>query len=247
MGIVIAACGLVVLAVAIALWWRWLQKRQVRWRGQLADSIPINSKYWRSVKAQSGDLLYVAIGDSAAQGIGASRPDRSYVGVLADHVRARLGVAGDQRMLRVANLGISVATVKLAIHSELPLLAGLEPDLLTVCIGANDIANWNEQHFERDIRTLFDALPDHAIIADLPSFYFLPGEKKVVIANRIVRNEAAARGLTVVPLHALTERQGLWGMTRQFAGDLFHPNDRGYRVWADAFAPAVDERLARLG
>lgn len=247
MGILFPAGGLVVLAGAIALWWRWLRGRQARWRTELAGSIPINSKFWRTAAAQTGDLLYVAIGDSAAQGIGASRPDHSYVGVLAKYLRARLTAADDPRTLRVVNLAISGATVKLAVHSELPQLAGLAPDLLTVCIGANDMANWDERRFERDIRTLFEALPEPAIVADLPSFYVLPAEKNVLVANRILRAEAAARGLTVVPLHALTRRQGLWGMTTQFAGDLFHPNDRGYRIWAAAFRPAVDERLAQLG
>jgi acyl-CoA thioesterase-1 len=33
---------------------------------------------------------------------------------------------------------------------------------------------------------------------------------------------------------------------RQFSGDLFHPNDRGYEVWADTFLPAVDARLHTL-
>jgi acyl-CoA thioesterase-1 len=32
----------------------------------------------------------------------------------------------------------------------------------------------------------------------------------------------------------------------QFAGDLFHPNDRGYKVWADAFWPAVSRRAASI-
>jgi lysophospholipase L1-like esterase len=240
-GILVAVAAVALLAVAVALWWRWLMRRQLLWRARLADNIPVNSKYWRERKKEQGELLYVAIGDSAAQGIGASRPDHSYVGLLARHMRGRT-----ERMLRVANLGISGATVKLAIDSELPLLAALEPDVLTVCIGANDIAAWDEGRFGRGIRTLFDALPSHAIVADLPSFYFLPGEKKVLVANRIIREEAAARGLTVVPLYALTKRQGLRGVATQFAGDLFHPNDRGYRVWARAFEAAVDERLAQL-
>ena len=57
----------------------------------------------------TGVLRYVAIGDSAAQGIGASRPDRSYVGVLADDIHAATG-----RSVRVINLSISGATVDVA-------------------------------------------------------------------------------------------------------------------------------------
>lgn len=245
--VIVLVVVLAVLGIAAALWWRWLIRRQATWRARLADSIPVNSKYWREVKKQPGELLYVAIGDSAAQGIGASRPDHSYVGVLARHIRTRLEASGDGRMLRVANLGISGATVPMAVELELPQLRRLEPDVVTVCIGANDIAAWDEVRFGRDIHALFGALPTHAIVADLPSFYFLPSEKKVLAANRILRAEAAARGLTVVPLHALTKRQGMWGVATQFAGDLFHPNDRGYRVWAKAFEAAVDERLAVVG
>ncbi|CAN5246361.1 hypothetical protein BH09ACT5_BH09ACT5_07000 [soil metagenome] len=228
--------GIVVLS-AIAGWLGYLWRRQGVWRGRLTEAIPVHSKFWRDRKLVEGELLYVAIGDSAAQGIGASRPAHSYVGVIAK----RLGAGW-----RVVNLGISGATVRIAIDSELPALRKLEPDLVTVCIGANDIARFDPGQFERDIRELFDALPPHAIVADLPSFYFLPGEKRVLVANRIIRDAAAGRGLVVAPLHARTRKQGLWGVSTQFAGDLFHPNDRGYRVWASAFEEAVDARLAQL-
>jgi lysophospholipase L1-like esterase len=240
-GFLIAVAAVVVLGVAALLWWRWLVRRAASWRGRLAGSIPVNSKFWRELKKQEGELLYVAIGDSAAQGIGASRPDHSYVGVLAKHIRGRT-----DRMLRVANLAISGATVAMAVELELPQLRRLEPDLVTVCIGANDIASFDAERFRTGIRAIFESVPKHAIVADLPSFYILPGEKKALVANAILREEAATAGLTVVPLHAMTKRQGLWGVATQFAGDLFHPNDRGYRVWADAFAPAIDERLAQL-
>ena len=231
-GVAIAALS------AIAGWAGYLYRRQGVWRGRLAEAIPVHSKFWRERKLRQGELLYVAIGDSAAQGIGASRPAHGYVGVLAKRLGSRW---------RVVNLGISGATVRIAIDSELPALRKLQPDLVTVSIGANDIASFDAGRFERDIRELFDALPAHAIVADLPSFYFLPGEKKVAVANRILRDAAAERGLAVVPLHARTKRQGLWGVSTQFAGDLFHPNDRGYRVWAAAFEAAVDARIAELG
>ncbi len=46
---------------------------------------------------------------------------------------------------------------------------------------------------------------------------------------------AAARGLPVAPLHEALRREGWAAMASEFAADWFHPNDRGYRVWADAF------------
>jgi acyl-CoA thioesterase-1 len=234
--------AVILLGAAVALWARYLSRRRGIWRVRLADAIPVHSKFWRDRTSESGELLYVAIGDSAAQGIGASRPDHGYVGVLAKRIRARTG-----RVVRVVNLGVSGATVRIALDSELPRLAGLEPDLVTVSVGANDIASFDEERFERDIRELLDALPPHAIIADLPSFYFLPGRRAVRVANRIIRDAAAQRSLAVAPLHARTHGQGLWGVSTQFAGDLFHPNDRGYRIWASAFEPAVDERVDALG
>ncbi|MEJ3405815.1 SGNH/GDSL hydrolase family protein [Rathayibacter sp. YIM 133350] len=240
----VAAVGASVVAAAggVGGWAWWLARRQHHWKAALAESIPVNSKYWRDQSAKHGELLYVAIGDSAAQGIGASRPAHSYVGFIARRIRSRIS-----KPLRVTNLGISGATVRIAIDSELPRLAKLNPDIVTVCIGANDIAAWDADRFGREIRRVLAAVPSHAIVADLPSFYFLPGEKKVLEANRILRAAAAEFGLEVVPLHERTKRQGLWGVTTQFAGDLFHPNDRGYRIWADAFTPAVDRRLAELG
>ncbi len=232
----IVAVVVAVAAAGIALSTRYLVRRQDVWRVRLANNIPVHSKFWRERRLEPGELLYVAIGDSAAQGIGASRPAHSYVGMLASKLEG----------FRVVNLGISGATVRMAIDSELPALRELAPDLVTVCIGANDIASFEPARFGRDIRTLFDALPPHAIVSDLPSFYFLPSEKRVLVANRIIRDAAAERGLAVAPLHARTKRQGLWGVTRQFAGDLFHPNDRGYRVWASAFEPLVEARLREL-
>jgi acyl-CoA thioesterase-1 len=108
------------------------------------------------------------------------------------------------------------------------------------------MANFDAARFDADIRELLEAMPAHAIVADVPSFYFLPREKQVHIANRLLHAAARERGLTDVPLRANTDGWGIWGVLRQFSGDLFHPNDRGYEVWADTFLPAVDARLHTL-
>ena len=241
MGWVIAGATVAAVAVTLLLWVRWLSRRRVYWFERLTNAIPVNSDWWKEQRAKSGELLYVAIGDSAAQGIGASRPGRSYVGEVARHIRSV-----SAKEVRVVNLGISGATLGVAIAKELPALAKLQPDIVTVSIGANDMPTFEPSRFAAQLEQLFAALPQHAIVADLPTFYFLPAEKKVRIANALLREAAARHGLVVVPLHEAMRRQGLWGVTTQFAGDLFHPNDRGYKVWASAFLAAVDERLRAL-
>lgn len=232
--------GGVLLVAGIAGWVWWLARRRATWFVRLTNAIPVNSDWWRAQRTKTGDLLYVAIGDSAAQGIGASRPGRSYVGLVAQHVRST------GRTVKLVNLGISGATLRVAIEKQLPALRTLTPDLVTVSIGANDIGTFDPARFERELTEVMAALPGHAIVADLPSFRPLPAERRVRVANGIVRRLAADHGLTLVGLHAAMRRQGMWGVTTQFAGDLFHPNDRGYRVWAASFLPAVDARLAEL-
>jgi acyl-CoA thioesterase-1 len=217
---------------------KYLQRRQTHWRERLANAIPVNSKWWTEYRAREGEFLYAAIGDSTAQGIGASKPHRSYVGEIAKHIRAVTGTT-----VRVANFGVSGSTVRGALLEQLPKLRKLEPDLVTVSIGANNMAAFEAETFENDLKRLFEGLPAHAIVADLPSFYFLPAEKNVIIANEIVHRLAADFGFSVVPLYERTKKQGLWGVTTQFAGDLFHPNDRGYNVWAQAFIPTIDLAL----
>ncbi|HYI32628.1 MAG TPA: SGNH/GDSL hydrolase family protein [Glaciibacter sp.] len=220
------------MGAAAALNYRKFRHRIAQNALVLNETLPINSQWWRDHAKEKGELLYVAIGDSAAQGIGASAPNRGYVGILAEYIRLATG-----RTLRVINLSVSGATVDLAVQDQLPRLMKLKPDVVTVAIGANDIALWDPAAFEAGIRTIFAALPPHAIVADLPCFHLPHNERKVAVANRLLREAAEERGLTVVPLHATTKRQGLRSIATQFANDMFHPNDRGYRVWAEAFLP----------
>lgn len=209
---------------------------------RLSESIPVHSKWWRDERKKRGELLYVAIGDSAAQGIGASLPSRGYVGIIAKHIHATTG-----RTVRVVNLSQSGGRLREVIEHQLPALARLQPDILTLAIGANDVPGFDESRFEREAKIVIAAMPDHAIVADLPSFYFGRAERNARAGGTIVRRLANDRGLRIAPLYTRTRRQGAPKTAlRDVAADFFHPNDRGYRVWAAAFLPAIDERLAAI-
>ncbi|MHA7985332.1 SGNH/GDSL hydrolase family protein [Rathayibacter sp. CAU 1779] len=238
--LVAASVGLSVVATSIAFT-RSAVRRTRSAAAELNDTLPVNSAWWRARAKLDGELLYVALGDSAAQGIGASRPEFGYVGILAERIAQRSGCS-----VRTVNLAVSGATVSQAVDYQVPRLKAQRPDVVTVSIGANDISSWDAVAFETSLATVFDALPPHAIVADLPCFYLPHNERLVAEANRTVRRLAATRGLVVAPLHETTRRPGLFGVLTMFAGDRFHPNDRGYRVWASAFAPLVDARVDQV-
>lgn len=202
----------------------------------IANTLHLNARWWKDEGTKAGDILYVALGDSAAQGVGASNPGRSYVGLVAEHLRRRTG-----RSVRVVNLSVSGARLRDAVGVQLPALRLLSPDVVTVAIGANDIASFDAARFEYELGDLFDALPVGAIVADVPTFYLGAAERNVRVANEIVRRLAAEHGLIVASVHAVTRQQGVARYAfNQVAADFFHPNDRGYRVWASAFLPRID-------
>ena len=209
----------------------------------LAEMQPVTAAWWRERRTQPGEFFYLALGDSTAQGIGASTPGRSYVGQLADRIEARLGAP-----IAVTNLGVSGAPSRLCVRDQLPrarkVLAKRSPDLVTLAIGANDIAEWDPRAFHRNLSTILDALPADTIVGEVPCFHLPWNDRKVREANRILRTIAEARDLTVVPLYEATRRRGIPGILTEFAEDAFHPNDRGYEIWADTFWPFVSARLA---
>jgi lysophospholipase L1-like esterase len=218
-----------------------LQRHRLRWIDTLTNRIPAHHVHWRERgRADPDAVLYVAIGDSAALGIGASHPEHGYVGLIAKEIGRITG-----RRVRVRNLAIDGATLAVCIKEELPRLAGLHPLVCTLDIGANDIWSFERDRFRDEFERICAALPAGTVVSDLPSFSVVPIAGRVAAANRIIHEVAAQHGLWVAPLNASTALGGPIGAISDAAGDLFHPNDRGHRRWAEAFLPGVRAVLAR--
>ena len=196
---------------------------------QIAASVGEYRDYWQQPRGEVGGLLYVALGDSAAQGIGASRPERGYVGLLAARMRLRTGGP-----VQVVNLSRSGATVRDLVEEQLPRLLELRPDVVTVAIGGNDVRSYRPERFDADIEELTAALPPGTFVADVPWFMHGRWAQRSEQAAATVAAHARAHGLRVVPLHASMSARGPGSMLTDFAADWFHPNDRGHRRWADA-------------
>lgn len=228
------------VAAAVAV-----QRRRRRWIVELTNRIPAHHVYWRERgRVAPGSVLYVAIGDSAALGIGATTPQDGYVGLLADAIADRTG-----RPVRVRNLSIDGARLRTVIDEELPRLVGLQPDVVTLGIGANDVWTFDESRFRDEFEQICRRLPPNTVVSELPSFSVLPVAGRARAANRIIHEVAAAHGFWVAPLYAVTGTGGFVEALLGSAGDLFHPNDRGHARWSEAFLPgvlaAVERAVAR--
>ena len=184
----------------------------------------------------SGMPLWVALGDSMTQGIGASAPDRGWVGQLAEHLAA----AG--RPHRVVNLSVTGARVQDAIDQQLPALRalldyGLVPDLVTVVVGSNDVVSPRVRAgLTGRFTELLDALPSGSVVANLPNPH-----REARRVEALLRQRDREGRLVVADMRAHGPRS--W--RGKLAADKFHPNDAGYAAMARVFDIALGLEAAR--
>ncbi len=208
--------GVLALVEVCALLWLYLSVGQYK-------------KFWMQKAQETGDITYMALGDSAAQGIGASSPGRGYVGLIAKRLEAKTG-----KKVRVINLSVTGAKLSDYLREQAPQITNYTPDFVTIEIGANDAKTYDEALFRDEFRQVLATLPAGTYVANLPLFNSRPSSTKAAkAASAVAQEEVNKNGRMVfVDLQKqTTEHQSIFG----FAPDLFHPNNRSYKNWADAF------------
>lgn len=197
-------------------------------------------------------VLYVALGDSTVEGIGASSPSANYVSRLHARLRAVYPQAG------VVNLGVGGATSADVIDDQLERALLLRPHLVTLSIGPNDITGRVPlEDYERNVDRIFRRLTEETravVVANLlPDLAVTPrfrGQQAApVVGPLTVRfNEALARvarphGVEVVDLYA-PSRAEIPRRPELVAADGYHPSDLGYARWAELLWTGVERRIA---
>ena len=191
----------------------------------------------------SADPLWVVLGDSTAQGLGAPGPHGGYVGQTLTQLRRNTG-----RHWRVINLSLSGGLTCDVLAQQIPLLADEQPDLVTCGAGANDILFSTPAKLFADLRELLKAVPDNTVLLDLPlltGFWGIVGRISVPYItrmNRIIHEVGLQRGLPVaeVSAHFTPPWAG------KFSVDNFHPSQDGYRDWTRALLAALPAPAASI-
>lgn len=168
--------------------------------------------------------LWIVLGDSTSIGIGASGPDRGYVG------RVRSALRATDPDWRVINLAMSGARVDDGLERQLPLLVDLvgqatEPPLVSMCLGSNDVFWERSGDLRERLKRLVGLLPPGSHVASVAGT-----SDRAKLANRALRG--AARDLDLPTLNPWNEP----GPGERLAEDRFHPNDLGYHYLSQAFA-----------
>ena len=176
--------------------------------------------------------VWVVLGDSTAQGVGADAYDGGYVGGVLRLLEARDGVAW-----RVVNHSVSGARTADVVADQLPALRSTQErlgraDLVTAVVGGNDATHTGADRWRADTEELLAALPAGAVVATVARGW---KEGKVRPHDAWLREAAPAAGLRVADLAAHTGPP-----YRGRYADGFHPNERGYEQWTVALAQALE-------
>jgi acyl-CoA thioesterase I len=188
-------------------------------------------------RGDTPDPLWVVLGDSTAQGLGASRPRGGYVGQTLQELRHATG-----KHWQVLNLSVSGALIRDVIADQIPLLDGQRPDLVTCGAGANDILYSAPGKLFSDLRVLLAAVPENTVMLDLPllnGFWGIVGRASVPYIsriNRVIHEVATERSLQV----AEVSRYFIAPWIGKFSVDNFHPSQDGYRDWSRALVEALN-------
>jgi acyl-CoA thioesterase I len=186
--------------------------------------------------ATEDDPLWVVLGDSTAQGLGAPGPRGGYVGQTLYQLRRSTG-----KHWRVLNLSVSGALIRDVIADQIPQLEGQHADLVTCGAGANDILYSAPGKLFGDLRTLLAEVPEETVVLDLPllsGFWWVVGRMSVPYIsriNRVIHEVATERKLRV----AEVSRHFIPPWPGKFSVDNFHPSQDGYRDWSRALTEAL--------
>jgi lysophospholipase L1-like esterase len=199
---------------------------------RVAQQVNPREAQWREISqaALAGTLpLWIVLGDSIAQGVGATSLSRSWVARIAG------ALAADGRPHGIVNLSRSGARSNHVRYGQLPLLDHFdrEPSILTCGVGSNDLMrNPHPPSVSARVNEVIDELPEQTIVSTLPTPNGSPSGRYV---NRSVRKTAERRGLPVADVVPhLVKGRIAW------ASDRFHPSDEGYGAWVAAYCDALE-------
>ena len=196
-------------------------------------------------------VRYVALGDSYTIGTGVKARDRwpnQLVRTLAPELDLDL----------IANLAVNGATSQEVIDDQLPQLARLDPDVVSLPVGVNVVVQHvDAATYQANLDAILDALlqrvpPGHIVVVTTPDYTLTPQgssygdptrqSARIAAFNKVLQQEAMTRGLTLVDITSVADL--VPNDASLLASDGLHPSGKQYAGWVELIAPRVRNILA---
>lgn len=193
------------------------------------------------LKDTTKPFTYIALGDSTAEGMGASKPERSYANIVYASLKERY------RLTKYYNFARSGAILADVVEKQLPKALDASPDLITISVGANDIIRRTKtDEYEKLLRKLLQTLQRQTnatvVISTVPDLSLAPSVPKLLrtysryMANKL--NEIiikTAEDTNTVVVDIFNDSRALLRIFPEaVASDGWHPSDLGYALWANS-------------
>jgi acyl-CoA thioesterase-1 len=196
-------------------------------------------------------FVYVAIGDSTVEGIGASKPERNFASLIYASLKQ------DIKNAQFHNLGIAGDRVEDVLKKQVERAVELKPDLIVLSVGANDIMQHRKLGtFKKEYNQLIEQLnqtkalivvtnvPDLSLAPVLPK-YALPYCKiQVPRFNGVIKHLVHKYGVVFVDLYQ--QSQLFHGYSELISADGLHPSDAGYALWANTIITKISPLIFNL-
>jgi acyl-CoA thioesterase-1 len=233
------AAAVFLIVAAAALWFGWLYTNS---RKLIAVSDGFPRDYYLGSPSDA-PFLYVVLGDSTAVGTGTESVDETMAYRIASKI------AGERRYVHVINIAHVGDKFGDVCDNQLPRLANLRPDLITLNCGANDATHRTplpiyQARLQQALRALTATNAPEILVASSPDLSYaravpvaLHGTylNQTEAENAILRSQTANTRVTIVDLF----RDGKLKPASLYASDNFHPDAQGYAVWAKLFIRAL--------
>jgi lysophospholipase L1-like esterase len=194
-------------------------------------------------------LRFTVLGDSTGAGVGAGDAEHAYPTLLAERLAA-LGYRVD-----LTSHAVSGARVADVLNDQVPGAVKDQPDLVFVAIGANDVTHVTRlSEVREDMEAAIGKLqatgaavvvagaPDMRAAAFLEPLRSIAGWRGRQVAEAVA-DAARAAEVPVVPLAEKTAPFFVEDPDAAYSADQFHPGPAGYRRWADAIFPYLEDAL----
>ncbi|KAA0111063.1 SGNH/GDSL hydrolase family protein [Mycolicibacterium sp. P1-5] len=195
-----------------------------------------------AIVSDIGFSRFVAIGDSQTEGLWDGDDTIGVIG-FADRLAAMLAVRNPG--LRYANLAIRGKRVIEVLDDQLPRALAMEPDLVTICVGMNDVTRpgrtFNKAMVALD--DVYQQLADSGATVVTTTFpdvaKMLPVGRligsRIQQVNTVIRAAADRHGFGLVDLY---NAESMYE-TSNWSHDRMHASTRGHLLFAEAAAEAL--------